>query len=211
MNAPLPAETIPRRSWFLLQPPSDLHGLGHTARVMVWASVLTRGLEWWEPVVWAAVCHDLRRRDDGLDPRHGFRAGSWVRERLPGKLRRSPGQLDLIAQACDWHVCDDLLAKWDHPVLWYLKDADGLDRVRLYDLDPAYLRHKETRRWIQKAEALYAATQDEENPVQIWRTAQKQGLPVEELLAFVARQGENVVKTSKKEIPGAEAEGEPSC
>lgn len=30
-------------SWFLLQPPSDLHGIGHTARVMVWAAVLTRG------------------------------------------------------------------------------------------------------------------------------------------------------------------------
>ena len=43
--------SVPQRSWFLMQPPSDLHGLGHTARVMTWACVLTRGIEWFEPVV----------------------------------------------------------------------------------------------------------------------------------------------------------------
>jgi hypothetical protein len=42
---------LPRRSWFLMQPPSRLHGIGHTARVMVWAAVLTRGTRWFEPVV----------------------------------------------------------------------------------------------------------------------------------------------------------------
>jgi hypothetical protein len=89
--------TIPRGSWFLMQPPSELHGLGHAARVMVWACVLTRGTEWFEPVIWAAACHDLRRRDDGSDPDHGFRAGAWVRRKLPGLLRRLPPTVELIA------------------------------------------------------------------------------------------------------------------
>jgi hypothetical protein len=152
--------TLPLRSWFLLQPPSDLHGIGHTARVMVWAAVLTRDTPWFEPVVWAASCHDLRREDDGADPEHGFRAGAWVRKVLPGKLRQPLQDLELIAQACDWHVCPDPHSGWDHEVLWYLKDADGLDRVRLYDLDPAYLRHTETRQWVKAAKQLFHATEE---------------------------------------------------
>src|SRR5438067_884700 len=138
---------IPRQSWFLMQPPSDLHGLGHTARVMVWASVLSRGTSWFDPVLWAATCHDLRRRDDGIDAHRGFRAGAWVRKKLPVYLGRAPEGLELAAQACHWHVCPDHEAGWDHPVLWLLKDADGLDRVRLYDLDPDFLRHPGTRDW----------------------------------------------------------------
>jgi hypothetical protein len=163
---------LPLRSWFLLQPPSDQHGMGHTARVMVWAAALTRGTTWFEPVVWAAVCHDLRREDDGPDPDHGFRAGDWVRKVLPGKLRQPLQYLDLIAQACDWHVCPDPNSGWHYEVLWYLKDVDGLDRVRLNDLDPFRLRHDETWQW-EKAPNLgftfgepieYAAKQVEQVP-----------------------------------------------
>jgi hypothetical protein len=79
--------TIPRPRWFWMQPPSHLHGRCHTARVMVWAAVLTRGTEWFDPVLWAAACHDLRREDDSIDPEHGFRAGAWVRTNLPHILR----------------------------------------------------------------------------------------------------------------------------
>ncbi len=119
-------KNLPHRSWFWMHPPSDLHGF-NIPRVMVWAAgSWTRGSEWFEPVIWAAACHDLRREDDGLDPDHGFRAGRWVREHLPGKLAQPLDRLELIAQACDWHVCPDHEAGWDHPVLWLLKDADGL-------------------------------------------------------------------------------------
>src|ERR1700690_3875044 len=112
-----PIHGLPRTSWFRMQPPSDLHGRGHIARVMVWACVLTRETEWFEPVVWAACCHDLKRLDDGQDAMHGFRAGKWVRARLHRKLKQPPSQLEWIAQACDWHVCPDQKAEWDHPVL----------------------------------------------------------------------------------------------
>jgi hypothetical protein len=188
---------LPLRSWFLMQPPSDLHGLGHTARVMVWAAVLTRGTPLFEPVVWAAACHDLRREDDGADPDHGFRAGEWVCKVLPGKLRQPLPDLDLIAQACDWHVCPDRHSGWDHEVLWYLKDADGLDRVRLWDLDPSYLRHPETRQWIKKAERLFQATEDADDLEAIWKRAAAQDLPVNELIAFVAKHVELVTEAEK--------------
>ena len=184
--------SIPRRSWFRMQPPSDLHGLGHTARVMTWACVLTRGTQWFDTVVWAAVCHDLRREDDGLDPRHGFRAGSWVRKKLPGLLRQPPADLELIARACDWHVCRDRDAEWDHPTLWLLKDADGLDRARLYDLDPSFLRHPETLQWVDWAKALYQTTADLDDPLLIWSVAADLGLPVAELPEWMERQAQNL-------------------
>jgi hypothetical protein len=158
--------------------------MGHTARVMVWAAVLSRNTEWFEPVLWAAACHDLRREDDGADPDHGFRAGRWVRQHLSQHLRQPLDGLELIAQACDWHVCPDRRAGWDHPVLWLLKDADGLDRVRLYDLDPSYLRHRETRQWVKLAERLYQETADEDRPARIWQAAADLNIPVAELTSY---------------------------
>jgi len=143
-------------------------------------------------VVWAAACHDLRRQDDDADPNHGHRAAAWVRQELPGQLRQPPPKLNLIAEACAWHVCSDHAAGWDHPVLWLLKDADGLDRVRLWDLDPRFLRHAETQQWIDPARALYLATAEEDDPQRIWRHAAAMGLPVSGLVEFVARQAENL-------------------
>jgi hypothetical protein len=183
--------TIPRPRWFWMQPPSHLHGRGHTARVMVWAAMLTRGTEWFGPVVWAAACHDLRREDDGADPEHGFRAGAWVRTRLPQILQEPPAELELIASACDWHVCPDRHSEWDHPTLWLLKDADGLDRVRLGDLDKRFLRHEAARQRIGDAQRLFDATARMQGPKEIWQAAERLGLPVGELLEWVDRQFKN--------------------
>lgn len=83
-------ENLPRPEWFYLQPPSRLHGAAHTARVMVWAYLLTRDTPWTEAVLWAAACHDLRRMDDGRDLQHGQRAGMWVREHLPQMVSLDP-------------------------------------------------------------------------------------------------------------------------
>jgi hypothetical protein len=152
---------------------------------MTWAAVLTRGTEWFEPVVWAAACHDLRRQDDGQDPDHGFRAGAWVRNDLPTEVAHRLPELELIATACDWHVCPDRNAGWSHPVLWLLKDADGLDRVRLYDLDVSYLRHAETRRWVSLATKLYEATAEDEDADHVWQVAGDLGIPVAALADFV--------------------------
>jgi hypothetical protein len=193
--------TVPQRSWFLLQPPSDLHGLAHTARVMVWAAVLTRGTPWFETVLWAAACHDLRRRDDGADIHHGFRAGSWVRNTLPGLLHRPPEDLELVARACDWHVSPDKWSKWDHPTLWLLKDADGLDRARLGDLNPSFLRCPEALQRVDAAHALFAATAVEDESAAIWRVAGSLGLPVAELLEWAAGQEANLRGMAEDPVP----------
>jgi len=160
---------------------------------MLWASVLTHGTRWFEEVVWAAACHDLRRHDDGTDPKHGFRAGQWVRSTLPNMLIRAPANIEFIALACDWHVCSDVKSDWDHPILWFLKDADGLDRVRLYDLDPRFLRCPEAVALVSQSQDLYDATCQCDDPDNIWQVAKEQGLPVEPLLEFVSKQTKNLV------------------
>jgi hypothetical protein len=45
-----------------------------------------------------------------------------------------------------------------------LKDADGLDRVRLFDLDTKYLRFPQTIDYVNFAQHLYDATDDEDFP-----------------------------------------------
>ena len=164
-------QTIPPISWFLLQPPSTLHGIAHTSRVMIWASILSHNTPWFTPVFWAAACHDLRRMDDGKDPEHGVRAGIWVQENLSSYHRLSRDLLEIIANACTWHTAHDEASKWKHPVLFYLKDADALDRVRLGDLNPNYLRFPETHELLPLAEQLYVRTKNCENPFQIWQIA----------------------------------------
>lgn len=67
-----------------------------------------------------------------------------------------------------------------------MKDADGLDRVRLYDLDPSYLRHAATRRWIQGATLLHDETVDSQDPLEIWHAAARLGLPVDALTDYAA-------------------------
>ena len=132
-----------------------------------------------------AICHDLRRESDGYDLQHGFRAGEWVRTVLPTLLREMPADAEQIASACDWHVCRDADSEWDHPVLWRLKDADNLDRVRLYDLDPEFLRHPETIARIGDAQELMEPTDHANDLAIVWQAAREMGLPVEPLFTLL--------------------------
>jgi len=129
---------------------SGIHGMGHAARVLVWAnlvgqSMLERGVTVdLEVVRWAASLHDVRRLSDGNDPLHGERCGAWIGERsspAPGATSAEACQtgpaarsdalhderLRLIAYCCVWHVPPDHEAPSMTPELTCLKDADALD------------------------------------------------------------------------------------
>ncbi len=59
-----------------------------------------------------------------------------------------------------------------------LKDADGLDRVRIRDLNPRFLRFPESRKLVSFAEALYEETRTELCPgpdyfSNLWPVAQR--------------------------------------
>jgi len=164
---PLPfASLVPAPALFTHA--STLHGQSHVSRVMVHAFRLIEATGWSEeaPRLWAAVyLHDLARTHDGRCYRHGGDAMKKF-ETLP-HLRELFAQggvkaddYALIQTAVVHHSLPKELDR-AHPhwrLTSLLKDADGLDRVRLGDLDPEYLRNTQAREMIRFAEALFEAT-----------------------------------------------------
>ena len=147
---------------------STLHGQAHVSRVMVHAFRLIAATGWAEemPRLWAAVyVHDIARTHDGLCYRHGSDAMTKL-ETLPAvrDLFARGGVMDedyaMIRTAVVQHSLPKELDR-AHPhwrLTALLKDADGLDRVRLGDLDVRYLRHPEALGMVDFAESLFADT-----------------------------------------------------
>jgi HD superfamily phosphodiesterase len=160
------SEAIPRE-WF--QNVDGLHGVGHARRVVVHADALAVeiGLCLLEAtaVHKAALWHDIGRTHDGVDWTHGMASVAKVLDLGLGEGIR-PGVLDLAFFAMEHHSMDDRVgearaavrpdATAARRVLWVLKDADGLDRIRLGDLDAARLRLECSRARVGAAEELLA-------------------------------------------------------
>ena len=164
---------------------STLHGQAHVGRVMVHALRLIEATGAVEETtrLWAAVyLHDIARRHDGIAPRHGAEACA--------RLRHLPDTLALFAQAgladVDLPAVDAAVTRHSNGegrpgephlrLIELLKDADGLDRVRLGDLDPRYLRTREARGMVPFAERLYEETDGRRAPGAhyfgwLWRSA----------------------------------------
>ena len=164
---PLPlSDLVPLSSLFTHK--STLHGQSHVARVMVHAFRLIAATGWIAeaPRLWAAVyLHDLARTHDGECHRHGGDAMKKF-DRLP-HLREFFGQGGVrdddypVIHTAVVHHCLPHELDVDHPhwrLTSLLKDADGLDRVRLGDLDPRYFRNAQTREMVAFAEALFRQT-----------------------------------------------------
>jgi len=147
---------------------STVHGQAHVSRVMIHAFRLIEATGWVEeaPRLWAAVyLHDLARTHDGLCYRHGGDAMKKFRG-LP-ELRAlfarggvTADDYDAITTAVVHHCLPNEIDR-AHPhwrLTSLLKDADGLDRVRLGDLDARYLRNAEARTMIDFAHALFDET-----------------------------------------------------
>lgn len=147
---------------------SRLHGQAHVARVMVHAFRLVAATGWTEegPRLWAAVyLHDLARTHDDVCYRHGGDAMAKF-ETLPavrglfaqgGVLESDYAQIrTAVVHHCLSKELDRAHPHWLLTSL--LKDADGLDRVRLGDLDPQYLRHPQALEMVQFAQTLFEDT-----------------------------------------------------
>lgn len=147
---------------------SELHGQTHVGRVMVHAFRLLQatGAERDAPRLWAAVyLHDIARTHDGRCYLHGERAVKRL-ESLPhvkalfARGGVTPGDYPAIEAAVFHHCLPDELAD-DHPhhrLTALLKDADGLDRVRLGDLNPEKLRHQVSVTMVPYAQELFEQT-----------------------------------------------------
>jgi hypothetical protein len=151
--------TLPRPdpAWFVrpdgFDPSRTIHGVSHTLRVMIHAAEIATALKVRarerDAVILAALWHDIGRTDDGADYYHGAKSagkvvGLGLHRGLPQQVvdaalyavtHHSGGEEYGVRAAREF---DDSLAALR--VFQILKDADGLDRVRLEDLDVSRLR-----------------------------------------------------------------------
>jgi len=163
-----------------------IHGLGHTHRVLIHALAIADalGLDAWEreALTCAALWHDIGRTDDVADYYHGAKSAGKavalglhegidpvVREvALYAVTHHSGSELhgETAADFLGYHELDTDGLSWpwrpidpDGALLVFrvFKDADGLDRVRLGDLDPSYLRTEPAREMVARAWELYEA------------------------------------------------------
>jgi hypothetical protein len=152
----------------MLSHPSDLHGRGHIHRVMHHSLLLCRVMGYSDLMpecLCAAHLHDLARQHDGPCADHG---GWAIDDKLPQfrKFYERAGvkNFDAVKDAVRRHSLAG--AGSENPknrVCVVLKDADALDRCRLGDLDPRYLRLERTPMMIEYARRLYNETCDPEH------------------------------------------------
>lgn len=140
----------PSVEWFARRDGYEgIHGASHEARVLVWQEIISRLLIVQgvalnqEALRWAASTHDIRRLDDGYDFEHGSRSAMFVRNRLGEVVGIE--NLEVIAYLDEWHVPRDMKAPNMTTELSIFKDADGLDRARIGDLNPSLLRNEVSR------------------------------------------------------------------
>lgn len=132
--------------------PYGLHGIDHTVRVVFWVLYLVEisnrqgyAINVSDALagMYAALIHDLSRKDDHAGGQHGKDAARDYRHLLEERL--SGDQLERCLTAVAWHGFSQEPDVRD-PVWMLLKDADALDRARLgepgkgYGCDPARLR-----------------------------------------------------------------------
>jgi len=156
--------TLPRPdpAWFIRPDGHDasrhVHGVKHTLRVMIHAVEIAEaeGASSAErkAVLLAALWHDIGRTCDARDYHHGAKSAGKVVGL--GLHREYPSAIVEVALfAITHHPCPDERgerAAMELPdpagarrVFQILKDADGLDRVRLGDLDVSLLRFETSR------------------------------------------------------------------
>jgi len=168
---PLPlADVFPPQARFAHE--SRYHGPAHVARVMIHAFLLlelTDSADLAAPLWGSVYLHDLARTHDGVCQRHGADAARLLASDpdLAAHLARggvTKADHEGVAAAVTLHSVRQEPAP-DHPhvrLTRLLKDADGLDRVRLFDLDPRYLRHDAARKLVPFAQILHDGTWPQE-------------------------------------------------
>jgi len=143
-----------------------IHGIAHTQRVWVHAQEISEllGLTEWQrqALNHAALWHDIGRTHDGGDYYHGAKsAGKVIGLRLHDGIDSAVRDTALYAVThhCGSEEHGERAAEWlTDPeaaliVFRVLKDADGLDRVRLgrHDLDVRQLRFEVSKQRVGRA------------------------------------------------------------
>lgn len=175
---------------------SRIHGPGHIERTLLHGAFCAMeeplSLEDTRLLFLACCYHDVGRIDDSLDDLHGHRSAQQL-HRLTGLTGEA---LKTVQAAVDAHSrSDNVLKKTAEGyhladfsrgmvIAELLKDSDGLDRVRIWDLDPRFLRRSASKQRAAFAKELYLRYQNEAHLeivpdfVQHWKHLDPNGNPL---------------------------------
>ena len=140
---------------------SETHGVGHIERTMLYGAMIAqdRGFdaEWTRLLLMCCSYHDTGRHNDSYDLDHGRLSAEKIGAT---ELKNRFSKLALAQAAIHAHAVPDsemaglqnAYGETDRDeyllLTSCLKDADNLDRVRIYDLDERFLRFRETKEMV---------------------------------------------------------------
>jgi hypothetical protein len=156
------------KSWF--HNPEGIHAVSHTKRVLMLSLIISYLERYSEQdrtiLALASIYHDIGRTNDGYDPDHGV--ASYDKLVQEGLIPRAEGgDEEILKFIIQNHAIPDQsaykklnrynLSDVNRNIRLYhaFKDADGLDRVRIKDLNPEYLRTGSAPRLLLAAHQLY--------------------------------------------------------
>ncbi|MEN6326400.1 MAG: hypothetical protein ABFD18_09395, partial [Syntrophomonas sp.] len=155
--------------WF--HNPQGIHALSHTRRVLLLSLIISYLEKYNEEertlLCLASIYHDIGRVNDGYDPDHGIASYQKLIDENLLALANNQDQ-EILRFLVQNHAIPDQsaykklnhydLGDVDRTLRLYdaFKDADGLDRVRIKDLNPEYLRTRSAYRLILAAHQLYS-------------------------------------------------------
>jgi hypothetical protein len=157
-----------KSDWF--HNPNGIHALSHTKRVLLLGLLLVYleqlSAQDRDLICEAAVFHDIGRVTDGYDTSHGIASyrkllAKGLEEFLPAENRETIRFIIELHAVADKAAAKQLskydLNDIDHTLRLYniFKDADGLDRVRINDLNPDYLRSPGAHKLLLLAHQLF--------------------------------------------------------
>lgn len=148
---------------------SHIHGQDHIERVIFFAHLLAfhYKLDQRDTDVLrnAASLHDTKRINDGWDTEHGHRAAlESISYSYADEADDRVIQAVIAAHSTDDQIMDETIREFikdsddferTKRLAKLFKDADGLDRVRINHLDPAYLRNDFSKDLVDFAYDLY--------------------------------------------------------
>ncbi|KUG03456.1 hypothetical protein ASZ90_019139 [hydrocarbon metagenome] len=149
--------------------PEGIHGIMHTRRVLLLNLIISCLQGYQERFInilcTAALYHDIGRINDNFDPQHGIE--SYRKARQLGLINLEQPDHAILKYIIENHCISDKLAR-EHLDKYNLndrgeskflfdtfKDADGLDRVRINDLDIRQLRTDYGRKLLLVARQLH--------------------------------------------------------
>lgn len=154
--------------WF--HNPQGIHALGHTKRVLFLSLVIAYLEKYCEEdrniLGLASIYHDIGRSNDGYDPDHGIASyDKLISQKLLESIDHQ--EQEILKFLVQNHAIPDQsayrkinrydLSDVERTLRLYdaFKDADGLDRVRIKDLNPEYLRTRAAHRLLLLTHQLY--------------------------------------------------------